>query len=178
MNEMIMKLKSINRKLQILLLTALLSIVLIGCFKSSKPAAAPPRVTTTAIKQQDVPIYIDAIGKVIAPVTINIRPQAAGKLLKAYIKQGAIVNEGDILYEIDPRPYQALLDEAVAQLAHDQALLDYANQTVKRYKTVVEDEFISQLTYEQYQSSASAAQAQVDLDKAAITAAQIKSRLL
>jgi multidrug efflux system membrane fusion protein len=173
MNEMIMKLKSINRKLQILLLTALLSIVLIGCFKSSKPAAAPPRVTTTAIKQQDVPIYIDAIGKVIAPVTINIRPQAAGKLLKAYIKQGAIVNEGDILYEIDPRPYQALLDEAVAQLAHDQALLDYANQTVKRYKTVVEDEFISQLTYEQYQSSASAAQAQVDLDKAAITAAQI-----
>jgi multidrug efflux pump subunit AcrA (membrane-fusion protein) len=72
-----MKLKSINRKLQILLLTALLSIVLIGCFKSSKPAAAPPRVTTTAIKQQDVPIYIDAIGKVIAPVTINIRPQAS-----------------------------------------------------------------------------------------------------
>ena len=87
-------------------------------------------MTTTTVKQQDVPIYIDAIGQVISPVTVNIRPQVAGKLIKAYIQQGAIVKEGDIIYEIDPRPYQAILDEAIAQLAHDQALLVYAEQTV------------------------------------------------
>ena len=75
--------------------------------------------------------------------------------------------------EIDPRPYQAILDEANAQLAHDQALLDYAEQTVKRYKKVLEDDFISEITYEQYESNAAAARAQVELDKAAIIAAQI-----
>lgn len=145
-----------------------------GCYRgNTNKKPAPPRVTTTAVAQQDVPIYIDAIGQVISPVTVNVRPQVNGKLIKTYIQQGAIVKEGDIIYEIDPRPYQALLDEAAAQLAHDEALLFYAEQTVIRYKKVVEDDFISILTYEQYESTAAAARAQVDLDKAAIVAAQI-----
>lgn len=157
-----------------LALLMLLPMLFIGCHKkSNKPKPAPPRVTTAVIKQQDVPIYIDAIGQVIPPVTVNIRPQAAGMLIKAYIEQGAIVTEGDILYEIDPRPYQAIVDESKAQLAHDEALLAYAEQAVKRYKTVVEDEFLSLLNYEQYESNAAAARAQVELDKAAIRAAEI-----
>lgn len=151
----------------------LVLICLTGCSKGSKPKPPAPRVTTTAIKQQDVPIYIDAIGQVISPVTVNIRPQVNGKLIKTYIQQGSLVKEGDIIYEMDPRPYQAILDEAIAQLAHDQALLVYAEKTVERYKKVVEDNFISKLTYEQYESTAAAARAQVELDKAAITAAQI-----
>ena len=93
--------------------------------------------------------------------------------MKAYVEQGAIVKEGDLLYMIDPRPYQAILDEAKAQLLHDQALLEVAELTVKRYKTVVEEDFISQLTWEQYEGNAKAAQAQVELDIAAIVAAQI-----
>lgn len=157
-----------------LLLIVFLPLLTTGCNKkSSKQKPAPPRVTTTAIKQQDVPIYIDAIGQVISPVTVNIRPQVNGKLLKAYIKQGAIVKEGDILYEVDPRPYQAILDEAKAQLAHDKALLEYAENAAARYKKVVEEDFISVLNYEQLQSNAAAARAQVDLDLAAIIAAQI-----
>jgi membrane fusion protein, multidrug efflux system len=125
------------------------------------------------VQQRDIPIYIDAIGQVIPTVTVNIRPQVAGKLIKTYIMQGAIVKEGDVIYEMDPRPYQALLDEAVAQLAHDKALLEYAEQAVLRYKKVLEDDFISILNYEQYVSNAEAARAQVELDKAAIVAAQI-----
>jgi len=156
-----------------ILLIVLLPIFFVGCNRKEKTKTPPPRVTTTIIKQQDVPIYIDAIGQVISYITINIRPQAAGKLINAYIKQGALVKEGDILYEIDPRPYQAIYDEAIAQLAHDQALLEYAVQTVTRYKQVLEDDFISKLTYEQYQSNVAAATAQVELDQAAITAAKI-----
>lgn len=148
-------------------------LLCVGCTQKGGHKSAPPAVTTTTIQQREVPIYLDAIGQVISPVTVNIRPQAAGKLVKAYIQQGAIVNEGDLLYEIDPRPYQALLDEAKAQLVHDQALLTYADQAVKRYQTVVQDEFISVLNYEQLQSTANAARAQVELDKATITAAQI-----
>jgi membrane fusion protein, multidrug efflux system len=156
-----------------LLLLVFLSIVLTGCSKKNTPPKPPPNVTTTAVKQHDVPIYIDAIGQVISPVTVYIRPQVAGKLIRAYIQQGAIVQQGEVLYEMDPRPYQALLDEATAQLAHDQALLEYAESVVARYKEVVEDDFIAILTYEQYLSNAEAARAQVILDKAAIWAAQI-----
>src|ERR1700758_3597155 len=93
--------------------------------KTNKKTQAP-HVTVTQVKQQDVPIYVDAIGQVIPPVTVFIRPQVAGKLIKTYIQQGSIVNEGDVLYEMDPRPYLAILSQAKAQLAHDQALLVYA----------------------------------------------------
>lgn len=145
-----------------------------GCSKSKQnQTPAAPKVMTTVVNQQDVPIYIEAIGQVISPATINIRPQVSGKLIKANIEQGAFVKEGDILYEIDPRPYQAIYEQAVAQLKHDQSLLEYAQSAVKRYKEVVTEEFISVLNYEQYESNSNAAQAQVDLDKAAVTAAQI-----
>lgn len=145
-----------------------------GCNKKKSTSPKAPAIVTTAlIKQQDVPIYIDTIGQVISTVTVNIRPQVAGKLLKVYVQQGSIVEKDDLLYEIDPRPYQAILDEAKGQLAHDQALLDYANQAVARYKKVVEDNYISVLNYEQYESNAAAAKGQVELDKAAIAAAQL-----
>jgi len=149
--------------------------MLTGCKsdRNKKQQAASPRVTTTAIKQEDVPIYIDAIGQVIAPVTVNIRPQVAGKLLNVYVQQGALVKEGDVLYEVDPRPYQATLDETHAQLEHDKALLEYAKQAVERYKKVLEDDFIAIINYEQYESNAAAAQAQVVLDEAAIRTAQL-----
>lgn len=151
----------------------MLCVICTACTKKSSKKTLPPHVTVAQVKQQDVPIYIDAIGQVISPVTVNIRPQVAGKLIKAYIQQGSIVKEGDALYEMDPRPYLAILDEAKAQLAHDQALLVYAEKTVERYKKVVEDDFIAILTYEQYESTADAARAQVKLDIAAIEAAQI-----
>jgi len=162
-----------RKKYFILLLIACLPALFTGCYKKQQQKPPAPRVTTTSIKQQTIPIYIDAIGQVISMATVYIRPQAAGKLVKAYIEQGAIVNEGDILYEIDPRPYQALLDESLAQLKHDQALLEYAEKVVQRYKEVVEDDFIAILNYEQFVSNAEAARAQVALDKAAITTAQI-----
>lgn len=152
----------------------LLVLLLNGCHRGHRPLTpAPPPVTTALIQQQDVPIYIDAIGQVISPVTVNIRPQVAGKLIQAYVQQGALVKENDVLYEIDPRPYQAVLEEAQAQLAHDDALLVYAEQAVSRYKKVVEEDFVSILNYEQLESTAAAARAQVELDKAAIAAAKL-----
>lgn len=148
------------------------ALLLSGCRAKKEQPPAPP-VKVAEINQQDVPIYVDAIGQVISPVTVNIRPQVAGKLWNVYVQQGAIVNQGDLLYEVDPRPYQAILDETIAQLAHDEALLVYAEKTVERYKKVVEDDYISKLTFEQYVSTAEAAKAQVELDKASIRAAQI-----
>lgn len=153
---------------------ALLGLSFSGCSQGAeKPKPQAPHVTTAIIEEGDVPVYISAIGQVIPTVTVNIRPQVNGKLIKAHVQQGEIVEENALLYEIDPRPYQAILDEAQAQLAHDQALLDYAVQTVARYKKVLDDDFISTLTYEQYLSSASAASAQVEQDRASVRTAQI-----
>jgi len=147
-------------------------LALSSCKKSSNQKTGPT-VSVAAVIQCDVPIYVDAIGQAISPVTVQLRPQVAGKLLATYIQQGDIVKEGQLLYKVDPRPYQAILDEAKAQLVHDTALLEYANKTVERFKPVVEDDFVSILTFEQYVSNARAAQAQVELDQAAIQAAQI-----
>jgi multidrug efflux system membrane fusion protein len=150
------------------------SLILAGCGKKKNDKKPPiPNVTMSTVVQMDVPIYIDTIGQVIPPVTVNIRPQINGKLIKAYIEQGAIVKENDILYEIDPRPYLATLYQTLAQLAHDEALLQYAEQAVARNKKVVEEDFISKINYEQYLSNAAAARAQVEQDKAAIAAARL-----
>jgi RND family efflux transporter MFP subunit len=144
-----------------------------GCERAQPAKSRQINVTTSHIEQKDVPIYIDAIGQVISPVVVPVRSQVQGKILASHVEQGAIVKQGDILYTIDPRPYQATLDQAKQQLAHDIALLDIANKTVERYKTVVEEDFISVLTYEQYQVNAKAALAQVESDKAAVIAAQL-----
>lgn len=169
-----MCLKTCKNSVLIVLVAVFISVALCGCSrKKMRPPSPPPRVTTAIIKQQDIPIFIDTIGQAIPPITVNVRPQVGGKLLKAYIQQGSLVNAGDVLYEIDPRPYQAQLDEAVAQLARDEALLKYAEQTVSRYKTVVEEDFVSLLNFEQFVSNADSASAQVDLDKANIAAAQL-----
>lgn len=154
-------------------LAGMVVLCMTGCKNKVKPVRPNPNVTTAVVEQRNVPIYIDAIGQAIPPVTVQVRPQVQGKLIATYIQQGDIVNAGDVLYTIDPRPYQDALDQAKAQLVHDEALLLYAEQTVKRYKSVVEQDFVSILTFEQYESSAAAAKAQVELDKAAVATAQL-----
>ena len=162
------------RKMSILFLAVFVLFAFSGCRQKKKNEKLPiPNIKSALVGQMDVPIYIDAIGQVISPVTVYIRPQVNGKLIETFIKQGEIVTEGDIIYQVDPRPYQAILDQARAQLAHDEALLKYAEQAVARNKKVVEENFISQINYEQYVSNAEAARALVELDKAAIISAQI-----
>lgn len=150
----------------------ILLLLFVGCKNNSKPAPLP-NVTVATIEQNDIPIYIDTIGQAISPVTVQIRPQVAGKLLAVYVQQGAIVKANQLLYTVDPRPYQALVDEAKAQLEHDISLLEYANIAVTRFKQVVESDYISLFTYEQYLSNQAAAKAQVELDQAALRYALI-----
>jgi len=161
------------KKITLICLSLSLAFSATSCRKKDKQKRPLPIVTVAQVDQRDMPVYVDSIGQVISTITVNIRPQAAGKLLEVHVQQGAIVEKDQPLYLIDPRPYQATLDETKAQLVHDTALLEITNKTVERYKQVVEDDFISILTFEQYQANAAAAQAQVELDMASIVAAQI-----
>jgi multidrug efflux system membrane fusion protein len=131
------------RKRLLNLAVLLIAVVGIGLaashhYESSKPApppAAPPAVPVVAktVASQDVPIYLRGVGTVIAYNNVVVRSQITGQLIKVSFTQGQTVRKGDLLGEIDPRPYQAQLDQAVANRDRDQAQLVNAQANLNRY---------------------------------------------
>lgn len=149
-------------------------LLLVGCHPQDSHVVSPLiKVEVTEVEEREVQNYIEAIGNVYESSIVEIRPQVQGILLKAYVAQGALVEKGDLLYEIDPRPYQATLEEAKATLLKDQASLELAQNTVNRYTEVAKKDFISPLTFEQYQSNVKTGEAQVAVDQASIRLARI-----
>jgi multidrug efflux system membrane fusion protein len=100
-----------------------------------KKAPALPVVTAVA-QSKDMPIYLSALGTVTPTYTVTVRTQINGQLLRVLFREGQLVKAGDLLAEIDPRPYQAQLIQYEGQLLRDQALLDNAKLDLKRYKTL------------------------------------------
>ena len=92
----------------------------------------------------DVPQYINAVGTVIARNTATVRARVSGQLDKVLFKEGQLVKAGDVLAVIDPRPYQVVLEQQIAQLQRDQAQLDNAKHDLERYQGLVADKVISQ----------------------------------
>lgn len=157
---------------RIFLIFNIIALVMTSC-RTAPKSQTIPHVRTASIDQRDVPIYFDTIGQAIPPVTVNIRPQAAGKILEAYVEQGADVKKGENMYLIDPAPYQAALDQAKATLKKDEAILVYNESAVNRFRQVVEEDYISKLTFEQTVSNAESQRGLVEADKALVTAAEI-----
>src|SRR2546427_5164687 len=94
--------------------TALLLAVLAGCKKHDQqavalPARPAPMVTVTPAVARDVPLYIDEIGRTAARESVTIQPQVTGKVIQIHFEDGANVKKGDLLFTIDPRPFQATL---------------------------------------------------------------------
>jgi len=98
-------------------------------------AAAPPAVSVVAssVKKDDVPIYLRGVGTVVAYNNVLVRSQITGKLIKISFRQGQTVKKGDVLAVIDPSPYQAQLDQAIANRDRDQAHLANAKIDLNRY---------------------------------------------
>lgn len=158
--------------------TILMSLLLIFCFfgctkKKKEQLERKYPITVGNVIQRDVPIFIEAIGNAYSLQTVEIRPQVGGIILEANVKQGQYVKKGDQLYKIDPRPYQAALEQAKGTLLKDIAALELAEITAKRYATLAEKDFISKLNFEQYQSNVKAAEGQVLNDQALVVIAKI-----
>src|SRR5580658_1286035 len=97
----------------------------------------PVPVVTAKVKRADVPVYLNGLGNVSGFYTATVKSRVDGQLMKVNFNEGDLVKEGQVLIEIDPRPYQVQLEQAQGTLAHDQALLDDAKLDLARYKTLV-----------------------------------------
>lgn len=109
------------------------------------PGANMPRspVVVSTVARRDMDVVLNGLGNVTPLANVTVRAQVSGPLLRVLFKEGQMVKAGDVLAEIDPRPFQATLDQAVGQLARDQALLQNARLDQKRYKTLLQQDSIS-----------------------------------
>jgi multidrug efflux pump subunit AcrA (membrane-fusion protein) len=133
-------------------------------------AAVPVNVATAA--RQDIPLYLTGLGTVQASFTIAIHSQVDGKLQEVLFTEGQQVKKGDVLARIDPRLFQAALDQAKAKKAQDEAQLISADKDLTRSKTLVLQNVTSQQIVDQQQAKVDQLKASVDADQAAIQTAQ------
>src|SRR6266478_7910925 len=135
--------KSLIRLRTGILCVAAAVLCLSGCKdKPRTTAAAPPTVEVATVTQADVPIYHDWIGVLDGLVNAHIRAQVTGYLVSQNYKEGDPIKKGDLLFEIDRRPFKAALDQAKGQLAQAEARLGKTELDVKRYGPLVKDKAI------------------------------------
>jgi multidrug efflux system membrane fusion protein len=137
-----------------------------------KATVAPVPVTVAIASRGDLPIYLTGLGTVQASFTVGIRPQVDGKLEQVLFKEGDHVRKGDVLAKIDPRLYQAALDQAKAQKKQDEARLTSTMKDLQRSHTLVDKAFETQQLVDQQQAKVDQVIASVDADQAAIDTAQ------
>jgi membrane fusion protein (multidrug efflux system) len=127
-----------------MLAVSLLVIFAAGCAKEEKAAPQAPEVEVVDVVQKDVPIYAEWVGTTDGLVNATIRAQVTGYLIKQNYKEGDIVKKGQVLFEIDPRPFQATLDQSKGELALQQAQWDTAKANLKRIRPLAEQNAVSQ----------------------------------
>jgi multidrug efflux system membrane fusion protein len=144
-----------------------------GAAHAADPAPPPEVPVTTATTQiQDVPVFLDGLGTVQAYNVDQIKAQVNGTLIALPAHEGQEVKQGDVIAEIDPTPYKAALDQAVAQRAEDSALLQSAQLDLKRYQNLAQRQFAPVQQVDDQQATVNKDIASVALDNAAIETAQ------
>lgn len=144
-----------------------LVIVLAACSRQEAPAGAVPEVYVAEVVQRDVPIYMEIVGQTQGSQDVDIRARVEGFLDTINFTEGAFVRAGDLLYQIDPKPLQAALAQAQANLATSQARLDQTTVTVNRMKPLAAQQAVSLQELDNALAAQSAASAQVDAARAA-----------
>jgi RND family efflux transporter MFP subunit len=157
-----------------LLVVMVAGLALTGC-KNKKDAAATakPEVQTITVAPKDVPVYEEWVGTLDGSVNAQIRAQVSGYLMSQGYNEGGRVKKGDVLFEIDPRPFQATLEQAEAKLAQDEAMRGKTELDVKRYTPLAQEQAMSQEELDNAVQSNLAADGQVKADQAAVDLARV-----
>lgn len=171
----------------VLYLAGLSSVLITGCTqKAAQNFERPPApVSVTAAIAQDVPTYLDAIGKTVAREVVSVQPQVSGRITKIHFTDGANLRKGDLLFTIDTRPFEARVRQAQANLSKDAALKRQAEANlarevaqakwgetqVKRYRTLVESGVVPREQYEELRANLDTLNANVGAARAAVGSA-------
>src|SRR5271155_2192098 len=132
---------------------------------------APILVSVSAVKRADFPVVLESLGQVQAYNTVTVRARVDGQVVKIAFKEGQNVNAGDLLAEIDPRPFQAALDQAKAKKTQDEANLANANLDLQRYSTLAKQSYATQQQLDTQDALVNQLIAQIAADAAASDAA-------
>lgn len=156
------------------LLVALLLLAQ-GCKSNavSASSAPPPNVQVATVIQRDVPIYHEWVATLDGFVNAQIQPQVSGYLIQRTYQEGSLVRKNQVLFKIDPRPFQAVLDQAQAQLAQAEAQLGKTNLDVKRDTPLAKEKAIAQSQLDNDIQADLAAKAEVLAAKAAVEQAEL-----
>ncbi|HTC25038.1 MAG TPA: efflux RND transporter periplasmic adaptor subunit [Gemmatimonadales bacterium] len=146
---------------------------LAACGKQVRKEAPPVPVLAAAAERRSVPFTIEANGTVEPLETVAIESQVTGVLLRVPFKEGDEVRQGQVLFEIDPAPYRAALDQARGMLARDEAQLVAAKADVQRFDVLVQKEYVTTQQADQTRATAGALEATVQADRAAVESAHI-----
>jgi multidrug efflux system membrane fusion protein len=163
------------------------AVFLVGCVnKAQQSFERPPApVTVTTVVTQDVPTYLDAIGKTVAREVVSIQPQVSGRITKIHFADGADVKKGDLLFTIDTRPLEVNVQQAKANLSRDQALKKQAEANlarevaqakwgetqVNRYRKLADEGVVAREQYEQLRANLDSLNANVEAARAAVRSA-------
>ena len=160
--------------LRLVLVSLTGALLLTSCEQKPETVpAAPPTVLFVEATQADIPIFTEAIATLDGSTNTQIHSQVSGYLLRQAYQEGAVVKPGDLLFQIDPKPFQADLDKAQASLVNAQAQLQRTKQDLDRYASLVKSGAVSQQEYQTELQNNQSAQANVDGAQASVTTAQI-----
>src|SRR5262245_13713346 len=141
----------------------------------SRPASGPPPVpvAVATASRTDVPVRLDALGSVVAFNTVTVRPRVDGQLMRVLFREGQFVKRGDLLAEIDPRPFEVQLEQAQGQLARDQAQLGNARVDLARFEKLLSQDSIASQNVDAQRSTVAQLEAALKVDQAAIDNARL-----
>ena len=144
-----------------------------GNVHAAAPAMPPPLVTAVQATTQDVPRYLDEIGRNAAFESVTVTPQVSGRIVERHFQDGENLRRGQLLFVVDPRPYKAQVDSAQAALAQAKAALDLAKIQFARDQEVIGSNAISKQDYDTKKNTVDVDAAQVEAAEAALETAQI-----
>jgi multidrug efflux system membrane fusion protein len=167
----------LGRVLFALLVVTIAAALVQGCKPQASaaggmPQMPPPLVTTAVAESQDVPVYLDEIGKCSALESVTIKPQVAGRIVERHFEDGQELKKGQLLFTIDKRPFQAALDSARAQLSQARAQVSLANIQLQMWSAVADTRAVSKSDFDTKKNAVDVANALVESAQAAVENAQ------